>query len=278
MDFSKRIQKYVNYATVEEAMADGYDIVQPKYDGWWARCVIENGQYRIYSRQGQEKAAGPVPAGTPNAVLIGEYIVGTQRAVSGSDSSNAGRLVVFDAVVIQEGMAASAIAIHNRPYYERLAMSLKVIKHVEWMSVAEGWAARTARDKWEEWVDNGGAEGIVLRNGGDNYVNATIARVKKTVTMDYVVIRVAEGGGKNKGKAGAVVCGLYENGRLVEKVSVGGGWSDRQRLELFTQPEQYIGRVLEVRGYQVFASGSMRHPNAARWREDKTPAECVWNG
>lgn len=278
-----RVQKYINYTSPAEAAADGYDIVQPKHDGWFAEVIIKDGTADIYSRQGSLKQTIPCPGFHGSAVLIGEFLVGTQRATSGCETS--GTLVVFDCLSLSctvNGEPSDLVGPEDS-YNDRMELAAEAIKDIPWARPIQSYNAEEANLLWHEFVVEKGGEGIVLRRSCDTYLGAAIGRIKKTVTMDYVVMAVVEGGGKNKGKAGAVVCGLYENGRLVEKVSVGGGWSDAERAELFRTPQQFIGRVLEVRGYQLFASGSMRHPNVVRtvsggigWREDKKPTECVW--
>lgn len=279
-----RVQNYVNFASVQEAVAAGFNIAQPKHDGWFAEVVIENGIASIYSRQGALKEVRPCPEFMGSAVLIGEFLVGTQRATSGNEDG--GTLIVFDCLSASctvNGKPSDLVCPRSDKYEERLEVAAAIIESVPWAKMITTVPADQAVHLWEQFVDEENGEGIVLRHSTDPYLGATVGRVKKTVTMDYVVMAVVEGGGKNKGKAGAVVCGLYVNGRLIEKVSVGGGWYDAERAELFAEPHRYVGRVLEVRGYQLFASGSLRHPNVVRcqagrvrWREDKKPMECVW--
>ena len=281
-----RVQNYVNFGSVADAMAHGFDIVQPKHDGWFAEVVIKDGMANIYSRQGGLKETLACPDFHGSAVLVGEFLIGTQRATSGGESRSSGTLVVFDCLSASctvNGKPDDLID-ETTPYDLRIGVASEIISSIPWAMLVSCRPAEHAPALWEVFVEKEDGEGIVLRRSSDPYLGATVGRVKKTVTMDYVVIRVAEGGGKNKGKAGAVVCGLYQNGRLVEKVSVGGGWTDAERMELFTDTAKFIGRVLEVRGYQLFTSGSLRHPNACRgvdgrikWREDKKAMECQWS-
>lgn len=279
-----RVQKYVNFNSVRDAAEAGFDIVQPKHDGWFAEVIISNNEAKIYSRQGSLKETLPCPNYHGSAVLVGEFIIGTQRATSGCEVS--GTLVVFDCLSLSCTVndEPSDLIGSDDTYANRMEVVSEIIKDIPWARPVHSYPSDEADMLWTDFVIEKDGEGIVLRNSSDTYHGGVVGRIKKQVTMDYVVMGVAEGGGKNKGKAGAVVCGLYVNGRLVEKVSVGGGWSDAERLELFTTPSQFIGRVLEVRGYQLFASGSLRHPNAARgvdgrikWRSDKKPTECVWS-
>lgn len=271
MSYEKRIQKYVNFTSVADAMRAGFDLVQPKYDGWWARVVVKDGSASIYSRQGMLKHTKPVPAGTVDMVLIGEYIIGTQRATSGADSGNCGVVRVFDVLEVN----GECIAETHR-YEARMAAGVKAASSVEWLVATRSDLAGTALQLWSEYVERDGAEGLVFRKSTDTYSAAVVGRVKKQFTMDYVVMGVVEGEGKHAGRVGAVVCGMYVRGTLTEKVRVGGGWTDAMRDAIWAEPSRYVGQVLEVKGFQVFESGSMRHPNAVRFRDDKAPADCVW--
>jgi ATP-dependent DNA ligase len=268
MKWAKRIQKYANYDTTEAAAYAGlFDIVQAKLDGWWACAVIKKGKASIYSRQGVIKATLDA-AGVPPCILIGEYIVGTQRSVG---SESAGTLSVFDAIQIDGGeLWEHTYGFRMSRFHERVDGAAAWLRPVASMAIGRHKAA------WSALVERGGAEGLVFRNTRHTYLGGVIGRVKKTFTMDYVVMGVERGQGRHAKRAGAVICGLYEGRKLVEKVRVGGGWTDEQRDELFADPKAFIGRVLEVKGWQVFESGALRHPTAVRWRDDKKAKDCTF--
>lgn len=271
MKYAKRVQEYINYETVQEAVdADGFNIVQPKLDGWWACAEIKKGIARIYSRQGVKKIELPAER-MPDCVVLGEYLVGTQRSVN---DEKCGALVVFDALTL--GTADMT----GGSYQWRMSwFDTDIDQHAPaWMHRVRSWPIKQAKAVWKKCVIDGHAEGLIFRSERHTYHRGRIGRVKKTFTMDYVVMGVERGQGRHSRRAGAVICGLYEGRKLVEKVRVGGGWTDAQRDELFANPKAFIGRVLEVKGWQVFESGSMRHPNAVRFRDDKKAKECVFHG
>lgn len=268
MKWAKRIQKYINYDTVQDAVdAHGFDIVQPKLDGWWACAVIKKGIASIYSRQGVKKVELEAPR-VPECVLLGEYLVGTQRSAK---DTRCGTLAVFDALTI------GSADLTGGTYRWRMSIFDTDIKgRASWMHKVGSTPIKQAKLAWQSWVIEGDAEGLIFRSRRHTYHRATIGRVKRTFTMDYVVMGVERGQGRHARRAGAVICGLYEGRKLVEKVRVGGGWTDAQRDELFADPKAFIGRVLEVKGWQVFESGALRHPTAVRWRDDKKAKDCVF--
>jgi len=259
MTLQGRSQKYRNHQTVEEAVDAGYDLVQPKWDGHFAEIVVQNGRASVYGRTGTLMATIPCPGYTGSIVLLGEYLHGTQRAKA--DTSPC-RLVVFDCVA-------------DGGYRARCAIAASVVESIPGTRMAECHSASIASEIWQSFVVDAGGEGLVFRRSADGWRSSTIGRVKSQPTLDYVVISVAEGDGRNAGRMGAISCGLYEENILIERVSVGGGWTDTQREQVWDARDTIIGSVVEVRGYSVFASGSMRHPQFSRWRPDKRPEDCV---
>lgn len=274
VDFSVRVQKYKNVDSHKEAIRGGADCVQVKYDGWWARVVVKDRVAEVYSRQGQLKHTQATSL--PNCVLIGEFLKGTNRVVSGSEGE-ANTVIVFD-ILEWEGDRMD-----NQMYGRRTEAISKIDKYASWIKSCVNYHIEFAERLWKTHVDNGNAEGLVYKSMHDYYVGSTVWRKKKEFTMDYVVMRFNEGAGKHKGRLGGIVCGLFEEGILVEKVTVGGGFNDLEREHIWENPAHYYLQVLEVKGWQLFDSGSMRHPNAVRgedgklkWREDKSPSDCTW--
>jgi ATP-dependent DNA ligase len=277
MRYAKRIQVYENFPDAADAARHGkqkygFDMIQPKYDGWWACAQVLNGEARVYSRQGVLKATLPVDQSMVSCVIVGEFLVGTQRSKSDADF---GKMIAFD---VMEFGGKDIRQEQYRSRFRRLTHgALALCGYASWLHPSEEYHIRDHRIAWKWCVERDGAEGLIFRNSFHAYEDSVIGRVKQTFTMDYVVMDVLPGEGKHKGRMGALVCGLYEGRKLVEKVRVGGGWTDVERESIWKQPRTYIGRVLEVRGWQVFESGSMRHPNAVRFRDDKVAKDCVFN-
>ena len=73
-----------------------------------------------------------------------------------------------------------------------------------------------------------------------------LIKVKKFYTYDLKCIGVEEGTGKNKGRLGAVIVDFKGN-----QVKVGSGFSDIQRDVLWKNPDQIVGRVVEVKYKEV---------------------------
>ena len=101
-------------------------------------------------------------------------------------------------------------------------------------------------------------------------------KVKPTYTVDMVVDHVVEGTGRNKGRAGALVCkliGAHEN-EYSHVTKVGGGLSDRDRKLWWINREHAKNAVVEVE-FQAVLKNSLQFPRFVRLREDKSMYECT---
>lgn len=260
-----REQKYIDHDSLDGVA--GYDIVQPKHDGQWCRVDIKPGVAEVRSRHGRLTATLDAPDGAP-AVLIGEYMAGTTRAVA---SPLRGKIVVFDCL-----HAGGQDIGESLTYAKRLEQAGSVIEGSNWGVLVETIPSTECKSLWTDRVESGELEGVILRRSGDGYHNAVLGRVKKRITQDYIVLGVAEGGGRNAGRVGALVCGVLGNdGWPVEVCRVGTGLADADRDAIALEPHKYIGRVVEVLGHGGFKSGAVRHPVFSRWRPDKKAADCI---
>ena len=76
--------------------------------------------------------------------------------------------------------------------------------------------------------------------------------------------RHKEGTGKHAGKLGSVIVD-FEG----VEVQVGSGFSDALRDQIWEDPENFIGRVIEVRYQEETPDGSLRFPTFVCFRNDK---------
>ena len=94
-----------------------------------------------------------------------------------------------------------------------------------------------------------GFEGLMIKPQDGYYetkrTNAWI-KIKPFIEVTLELIEIEEGTGRNAGKLGALVCKGQEQNKLI-KVSVGSGLSDDDRDSIWSNPEDYIGRLVEVR-------------------------------
>ncbi len=118
----------------------------------------------------------------------------------------------------------------------------------------------------------GGYEGIMLKDIDAVYHckrSAHWLKLKPVITVDLTVVGREEGEGKAAGKLGALVCEGIEDGKKIV-VNVGGGFSDAQRDEFWT--DDVIGNVVEILADAITQSRdaddtySLRFPRFVRFR------------
>jgi hypothetical protein len=77
------------------------------------------------------------------------------------------------------------------------------------------------------------------------------------------------------GWIGAIRFGQYRDGELVEVGQTSGMDEDTKHI-LSTNPNQYIGQVIEVGAMeQIKKTGALRHPRFLFFRNDKNPEDCI---
>lgn len=262
-------QKYIDVEGPDEAIRLGYDIFQLKYDGIWSRNVIEGGFVHTYSRNDQLK--NTFSCDLPKCVLIGEYMYGTEWSKKGGRE---GMIYVFDVESIGD------VNQSEFPYHERLRKLIDMSLYFPRtpFKLAASCRLDAAGEVWQRIV-NGEAdyEGLVYRKLSDMF-DATLARSKRDVTDDVVVLDKYEGQGRLVGTLGGLVVGKFDSTKtLTPLYKVGGGFSDALRAEIWNNWEKYYLSVIECVGKARFDSGALRHPNFSRLRPDKAATECLVN-
>lgn len=114
---------------------------------------------------------------------------------------------------------------------------------------------------------NDGYEGAIVKQEAGMYQDARTwdwMKLKNTETADCRVTDIFEGEGKYVGMVGGLV---VDFGGVA--VRVGSGLSDKQRMYWWNDPEEVIGRTVEVAYQEKTPDGSMRHPRFKTLRGDK---------
>lgn len=94
----------------------------------------------------------------------------------------------------------------------------------------------------------GGYEGIMIKDLDAPYeCKRTVNWLKKkpTISVTLKVDRVVEGTGKNIGRMGALDCSGYDLGHNIQS-SVGSGYSDILRQQIWDDPDSVLGQMIEV--------------------------------
>lgn len=258
-------QEYIDVDNPAHAIKLGYEFFQIKYDGIWARVVVKNKVAKIYSRTGNLKATRECDI--PDCVLIGEYMFGTNWALR---TGREGQLYVFDVESI--GWVNFANNTYEFRFKELVMFTAKCPEWIKLCGLSKISDAQAAYEKINEGADY---EGLVFRKFSDTSTS-TLARWKREITDDVVVIDKYEGQNRLSGTLGGIIVGKFKNGILTPLYKVGGGFDDSLRHEIWNNWNDWYLTVIECTGKARFDTGALRHPNFARRRLDKKPSECVF--
>ena len=247
-------QTYVD-SNFDEAIKLGCNCFQLKYDGWWTRAVFTDGSFTMYSQTGREFNTGHVSSGL-NAIVIGEFMQGTQWS---QDPHHKGKFYVFDLWEF-DGVELTGMSYRDRYAY------LKSIKPLlpSWAELVVNYPMDTYNTIWEMFVMSGKFEGVVYRDS-HSPVSKPLLRIKRDIEDTYLAVGFEEGIGKHSGRLGAIITDKKtDDGK---SATVGGGFSDEERHEIWNNQAAYINRKFDVVGKHRFNSGLLRHPNFIRWKE-----------
>ena len=258
-------------------------IVTEKLDGIRRILVKENGVCRCYSRSGHEDTglveimadAKYLP---DNTVYDGELLAaGTfkdciaQRQATNSIANSKGNKTgltfnVFDMIPLGEfRLGVSTQTAHIRKVALGATLMDESIQHLEpekWATLIQAFGIHReltairpvpilglvkCMADVEPIVDaiwKRGGEGVMLNTVSGRYElkrSKDLLKVKHTEEHVLEVVDILEGTGKFEGMMGALVV-TYKGNML----GVGSGFNDAQRAAIWDNPEQYIGRKIEI--------------------------------
>ena len=269
-----------------------------KLDGFRYKVVKQGDDTNIYTSSGKldntlieiMEEAKKLPDGVYDGEVIahGEFENSTARfnattKILGKDDIKAGvDFIVFDYVDDIEGFFDYRE--YKVPRYKRLEQARDIIACTEglyYIKLAPVYCNNTkATDSIinniygiYEKVINEGEEGLVIDIADASYVRAkgtSMFKMKPEVSGDFKVVDVIEGKGKDAGRLGAFVIEYKDN-----TVHVGSGLTDAIREEVWANPDEYIGKLIEVVYFgetkdEKTGLASIRLPRFKRFRHDKT--------
>ena len=118
---------------------------------------------------------------------------------------------------------------------------------------------RTVEDLMRD-AEERGIEGYVLKTA--QWDLGSWIKVKPTRTFDLVVTSIVKGTSRNEGRTGSLCVSTREG----VEVGKAGGLSDELRA---TNPDDLIGRVVEIRAQDVTKDGRLKFARLIRFRDDK---------
>ena len=253
----------------------GFDRVELKMDGWFTLIRIKQNCMQYITSSGDVRKEVALGKEIPDAILVGEWIYGTNWAKSRAD--------IFGQVFVHNIVSYRGKEIVNLPY-DNMRSILPDYVHLldpRIFVMIPGFEVSMWQTLWTDMVLSQNYEGLVFKNATSAYFDRKPGRMKKVASMDYVVMGFVEGKGRLKGTLGAIEGGLFVNGILTKVCTVGGGFSDYQRYKIWNDKNHYYLQVMRATGKSLFPSGALRHPafdpfsETEYMRPDKKASQCT---
>lgn len=255
--------------------------IEPKLDGIRCFAIVENNRAVLYARSGKiisnfDDTIGYelslLPEGCYDGEIMGEDFTALMRQAYRKDNvqTEGTYLALFDFLTLEEWNKRKGTRTAKQRYaslYSHLQVSshdftyLKVVPrrivaadYEEIMSIHNEYVAE-------------GYEGAMIKDGSAMYKfgrGPEIMKLKAFHDVDLKIKDLIEGTGKHSQKLGSVVV-EFEG----VDVQVGSGFSDELRETVWKNPQDFTGRLIEVRYQEVTPDGSLRFPTFVCFRNDR---------
>jgi bifunctional non-homologous end joining protein LigD len=299
---------------VDEPFSNPEWIFETKWDGFRAVCFVENGRARFVSRnqldmthQYPELVDVGKQVDAKEAILDGEIValdhdgmprfqllqprVGRKKKTDIEALLGKAKIVyfVFDLLYVDGYDLTSCSVVERKAVLKsilRAATFMKFSEHI----VGDGEAFFAQIEKFH-------LEGMMAKRAASPYVQRRSSdwlKVKTVERSEVVVAGYTQPRGA-RSHFGALVVGLYRDGRLHYVAHVGGGFNERALEKIYksmqplrtkqspfvdppktNEPVQWLKPklVAEVKFSEWTADGHLRHPIFIGLREDKKPEQC----
>lgn len=269
-----------------------------KIDGGRIIALKENGQVSFYTRAGQ-KYEGLVDLESEllrilpdNFCLDGEITLLNRGNLSSKEAykqtmkivrqttnpeKHGLKMLVFDYMSAEEFKNQKCKHTYTvRRSYAELLFHRIDFQYFELLPILyRGTDTSKITELLEEEVANG-EEGIMINILDAEYEfkrTNNLLKVKKMQTLDLEIIGFEEGTGRLAGTLGAILI-RYKDGNVVK---VGSGFSDEIRALIWTEPSNFLGKIVEIQYFEETTNAdggkSLRFPIFKDFRPDKTEAD-----
>lgn len=277
-------------------------ISQTKMDGMYCDIICDRKQVTIMSRNGQEsKISLPDNIKSQLTKMFDGYVVQGEMLALTEDGSymdralgngylnsdnidpNQVQFVAWDLISID----AFVKKVDKAPYNIRY----KTLEHVvacadtnyPFVRVVDTKICYTVDEVIEHFKEKRliGEEGTVIKDMKAIWKDGTSkqqVKVKVIMDCDLKIIGFKEGTGKNVNRLGSILC---ESSDSEMSVSVGTGFTDEQREEIWRNKESYLGKIIAVqandciKGQDEDSTWTLFLPRCLEIRSDKTEADSL---
>jgi DNA ligase-1 len=243
----------------------GECFIEYKYDGVRVIAIVQNGDATLYSRNGkllenfphinEALSRSEFEGLVFDGEVMSEDFQTLMRQVHRKEGAQTedSYLAVFDMLTLEEFNAGgtSINAIDRRDRIEQLSgLFNNRIQLVEAtlvnLDLDEGQAQFKAMNKLA--LDEG-YEGLMIKPAHEGYKckrSHAWLKIKPFIEVTLKVVALEEGTGKNEGLLGALVVEGEDDGKFFH-LNVGSGLTDENREQIWTDQDNVIGQLVEIR-------------------------------
>lgn len=256
---------------------DGRWVAEPKVDGWRTIMVNSLDGITVYGGRNGNVYTGRAPAIEralhaqlpPGCVIDGEFAAsngwgGVQSAMTTSGAAVGDHLtfIVFDILAVNDEIDVRGLPLHMRR---------EVLEQIEWpegcILIPQGAPSQEAHDAFLA----AGLEGSMFKLRDSRYVNgrsASWVKLKADTTDEARITGFKPGkvGTEFEGKVGAFEVAMLASGAPTT-VKCGAA---KTHADAHAHPENWLGKVIEVKHYGLGKTGKPRHPSFVRVRPDRS--------
>ncbi len=180
------------------------------------------------------------------------FRIGTGIINSDAEEKEEIKFVIFDYFPESEVAKGTSTAKYKTRRKQlnalREVIAEKELKNIEVVTMVYEGTDQAQIMKWLDYAVDMGWEGLMLNKDAVYKCKRTtdLIKIKRFYSMDLPVIEVLEGEGRLKGTLGALVV-QYKN----NTINVGSGFDDETRKKFWSNKEELIGRVIEVKYKEI---------------------------
>ena len=258
--------------------------IEPKLDGIRCLAIVENGEAKLFTRQGKlvtnfDDTVGKELLSLDDGCYDGEIMstdfTELMRQVYRKEDKNISDVyfAIFDYLTLEEWKekkGKNTLKDRKNILNKKISKShakenLKYIKQVRYEPelLPSNKALKESHDRWVAQ----GYEGIMIKDTDAVYHfkrDWSVMKYKVFFDADCEIIALQEGTGKHSGKLGSFLVDYKGT-----QVNVGSGLTDTIREQIWEDPNSHIGRIIEVRYQEETPDGSLRFPTFVCFRNDK---------
>lgn len=277
-------------------------IMERKYDGIRILAYVKDGAVEFYTRTATNKTGwypeveaallDTFPSGT---WLDGEMVVfnedgsqswGGAQSVNGASKDKA-RLrshtvtyVIFD--VLSTDINGTPTDIRSLPFTARqnvIATYLPVGDKTIMPSPQYNISILDAQEQYDAFLEEG-YEGAMLKRKDSPYRSGARGhgwfKIKATDEADVIIMGFTDGKDSFANMVGAIEFGQYQDDGEIHYRGRCSGMTMEVRKDITDNPNKWMDRVVSVSYMTIMPSGTLRHPQFKRIRDDKPQADCIW--